>query len=158
DGLGIAPHWSDQCRTVCLLLLVTSPSLSPSLRRAQDDTLRHLAEGYITPQRNQQLACQRDDHCLADIASGALGPFAEPLCQGAVLLEHKPTPRQLDEAAPDPGIAAPGQAFFPSLVPALVGRTGDACIAGNGAAIAEIAQSISWTSISAVSIPISITL
>src|SRR5262249_3625259 len=65
---------AEPCVCCCWLL----PSLSPSLRRAQDDALRHLAEGYITPQRNQQLACQRDDHCLADIASGALGPFAEP--------------------------------------------------------------------------------
>jgi len=28
DGLGIAPHWSDQCRTVCLLLLVTPQFVS----------------------------------------------------------------------------------------------------------------------------------
>src|SRR6266853_3617096 len=71
--------------------------------RAQDDALRNLAGGDEPPQRNEQLASQRDDHCLSGSAARIGGPRPVPLRQRAVLLEHQKAPRQLQHAAAHAG-------------------------------------------------------
>src|SRR6266566_186581 len=50
---------------------------------------------HESPQGDQKLARQGHDHGLAS-AAGVLGAGSEPLRQGAVLLEHEKSPRQLD--------------------------------------------------------------
>ena len=63
-----------------------------SLRRAQNDAVRHYALSHEPPQSDQKLARQGHDHDLASPA-GVLGAGSKPLCQGAVLLEHEKSPR-----------------------------------------------------------------
>ena len=65
---------------------------SISLRRAQNDAVRHYALSHEPPQSDQKLARQGHDHDLASPA-GVLGAGSKPLCQGAVLLEHEKSPR-----------------------------------------------------------------
>src|ERR1700726_2409188 len=90
--------------------------------RTQDDALQCLASRDKAPERDQQLACQSDDHRLAGArtAIGSAGPV--PLCQCALLLKQQKAPGELDHAAADPGIAGSGEALFPSLRAALVRR------------------------------------
>src|SRR4030081_864124 len=61
-------------------------------------------------------------------AAGALGAGSKPLRQGAVLLEHEKSPRQLDHAASNPSVAGTGQPFLPAFSAALVGRAREAGI------------------------------
>ena len=44
-------------------------------------------------------------------ATGALGAGTKPLRQGALLLEHEKSPRQLDHASPNSSVAGTGQPF-----------------------------------------------
>src|SRR5438445_8486140 len=94
----------------------------PLAHRTQDDALQSLASRDKAPERDQQLACQRDDHRLAraQTAIGSAGPV--PQCQGALLLKQQEAPSELDHAAADPGIAGSGEPLFPPLRAALVGR------------------------------------
>src|SRR6516162_1477586 len=92
-----------------------------SLRGAQNDAVRHDTLPHEPPQGDQKLTRQGHDHSLAT-AAGVLGASSEPLRQGAVLLEHEKSPRQLDHAPPNPGIAGPRQPLLAALLPALVGR------------------------------------
>jgi hypothetical protein len=111
----------------------TGPKLSGafsnlrSLRRAQNDAVRHHALPHEPPQGDQMLARQGHDHGLAS-AAGVLGAGSKPLRQGAVLLEHEKSPRQLDHAPPNSSIARTGQSFLAALLPALVGRASEAGI------------------------------
>src|SRR5438445_1662112 len=70
-----------------------------SLCGTQNDAVRHHAVPHESPQGDQKLARQGHDHGLAS-AAGVLGAGSEPLRQGAVLLEHEKSPRQLDHAPP----------------------------------------------------------
>ena len=69
----------------------TGPKLSGafsdlrSLRRAQNDAVRHHALPHQPPQGDQKLARQGHDHGLSSTAS-VLGAGSKPLRQGAVLL------------------------------------------------------------------------
>src|SRR6202045_4583922 len=94
----------------------------PLACRAQDDALQGLASRDKAPERDEQLACQRDNHRLARAGSavGSAGPV--PLCQCAVLLKPQKAPGELDHAAADPGIAGSGEALFPPPRTALVRR------------------------------------
>jgi len=58
----------------------------------------------------------------------ALGAGPKPLRQGAVLLEHEKSPRQLDHASSNPSVAGTGQPFLPASSAALVGRAREASI------------------------------
>mgnify|MGYP003694605109 CR=1 FL=1 len=59
--------------------------------------VRHHALPHQPPQGDQKLARQGHDHGLAS-ATGGLGAGSKPLRQGALLLEHEKSPRQLDHA------------------------------------------------------------
>src|SRR5215469_1484033 len=58
-----------------------------SCRRPQLDAWWDLADGCQAPQRDQQLAGQRQDHGLAGGHTAIGGARLEPLDQGALLLE-----------------------------------------------------------------------
>ena len=54
-------------------------------------------------------------------ATGGLGAGSKPLRQGALLLEHEKSPRQLDHASPNSSVAGTGQPFLSAFPSALVG-------------------------------------
>src|SRR6266436_182833 len=110
-----------------------------SLCGTQNDAVRHHAVPHESPQGDQKLARQGHDHGLAS-AAGVLGAGSEPLRQGAVLLEHEKSPRQLDHAPPNPRIPGSRQAFLAALLPALVGRASEARITRYGASIAQVSR------------------
>jgi hypothetical protein len=58
-----------------------------SHRRSQLDTLRYLSGRDQAPQRYQQLARQRHNHCRPACAARPLGTGAIPACQRTVFLE-----------------------------------------------------------------------
>src|SRR3954453_11553080 len=99
----------------------------PSTCRTQDDALQCLASGDKPPERNDQFACQRNDHGLAcaNTAIGGAGPV--PPCQRTLLLKSQKAPGELDHAAADPGVAGSGEPLFAPFRAALVRR---ACQAG----------------------------
>src|SRR5262245_11151584 len=102
----------------------------------QDDTLGHDAIADEVPQGDEQLARQGDDHLLA---RAVLRASFKPPGQGAVLLVVEETPRQLDHAPAHPGIAGSGQPLLAAFTPALMGRAGEAAIAGDGGPVAHVA-------------------
>src|SRR5262249_50931789 len=87
------------------------------------------------PQRNDQFACQRDDHGLARATTAVGGAGAIPQCQRALLLKHQKAPGELDHAAADPGIAGAGEPLFAPLRAALVRRACQAGVARHGSAV-----------------------
>src|SRR5215472_14636217 len=99
----------------------------PSVGWTQDDTLGHDAIADEVPQRDELLA------------RAVLRASFKPLGQGAVLLVVEETPRQLDHAPAHPGIAGSGQPLLAAFAPALMGRAGEATIAGHGAPVAHVA-------------------
>src|SRR5947207_6896820 len=92
----------------------------PSARRTQDDALQCLASGDETPERNDQFACQRDDHGLARANTAIGGAGAIPQCESALLLKHQKAPGELDHAAANPGVAGSGEPLFAALRAALI--------------------------------------
>src|SRR5205807_7046203 len=87
----------------------------PSARRTQDDALQCLASGDKAPERNDEFACQRDDHCLARANTAIGGAGAIPQCQRALLLKQQKAPGELNHAAADPGVAGSGEPLFAPL-------------------------------------------
>src|SRR3954470_10028167 len=94
----------------------------PSTCRTQDDALQCLASGDKPPKRNDQFACQCDDHCLARATTAISGAGAIPHCERALLLKHQKAPGELDHAAAAPGVAGSGEALFAPLRAALIRR------------------------------------
>src|ERR1019366_2816365 len=82
---------------------------------------------------------QGHDHGLAS-AAGALGASSKPLRQGAVLLEHEKSPRQLDHASSNPSAARTGQPFLSASSAAFVGRARDAGITRYGPWVAHASR------------------
>src|SRR4029077_14275942 len=105
----------------------------------QNDTFWHNALPHQAPKGDQKLARQGHDHGLAS-AAGALGAGSKPLRQGAVLLEHEKSPRQLDHASSNPSVAGTGQPFLPASSAALVGRAREASITRYGPAVAHASR------------------
>ena len=97
--------------------------------RTQDDALQCLASRDKPPERDQQLACQRDDHRLARAYTAIGSAGLVPLRQCALFLKPQEPPGELDHAAADPGVAGSGKALFPSLGAALVRRARQAGVA-----------------------------
>jgi hypothetical protein len=69
------------------------------------------------PERDDQFACQRDDHCLACATTAVGGAGAMPQCQPALLLKHQKAPGELDHGA---GVAGSGEPLFATARPALI--------------------------------------
>src|ERR1700726_1896561 len=88
--------------------------------RTQDDALQCLARRDKAPERDEQLACQRDDHRLARANTAISSSGAVPQCQCALLLKPQKAPGELDHTAADPGVACFGEPLFPPLRAALV--------------------------------------
>src|SRR5205807_7818763 len=74
-------------------------SALPSLCRTEGDTLGHHAIADEVPERDQKFAGQGHDHLLAR-TRGVLGAGPKPQRQGAILLELKESPCELDHAPP----------------------------------------------------------
>ena len=103
---------------------------APSRRRTQDDTVRRLAGGHQTPQRDEQLARQRHDHGLARAAASVRRPHPVPGRQTAGLLEPEETPGELDHAAAHARVARLGEPLLPPPGAALLRRARQAGVAG----------------------------
>src|SRR5712675_453370 len=69
--------------------------------------LQCLARRDQAPERDEQLACQRDDHRLARANTAISSSGAVPQCQCALLLKPQKAPGELDHTAADPGVACP---------------------------------------------------
>src|SRR6266704_5664545 len=110
-----------------------------SLCRTQNDAVRYNTLMHESPQGDQKLARQGHDHGLTS-AAGILGAGSKPLRQGAVLLEHEKSPRQLDHASSNPSVARTGQSFLAALLPALVGRASEAGIPRYGPSVAHVSR------------------
>src|SRR6516165_865017 len=107
----------------------------PSHRWTQDDTLQWLTSGDKAPERDDQFACQRDDHGLARANTAIGGAGAIPQGQCALLLKPQKAPGELDHAAAGPGVAGSGETLFAPLRAALVRRARQAGVAGHGSAV-----------------------
>src|SRR5260370_30743444 len=72
--------------------------------RTQDDALQCLASRDKPPDRDQQLACQRDDHRLARAYTAIGSPGLVPLRHCALFLKPHEPPNEFDPApaAPPP--------------------------------------------------------
>src|SRR3984893_9481443 len=94
--------------------------------RPHDDALQCLARCDKAPERDEQLACQGDDHrpARASTAIGSAGLV--PPCQCAALLKEQKAPGELDDAAAAPSVACFGEPLFPPLRAALVRCAGQA--------------------------------
>ena len=73
-------------------------SQRPSACRTQDDALQCLAGRDKPPERDQQLACQRDNHRLARAGSAVGSTGLVPPGQCALLLKPQKAPGELDQA------------------------------------------------------------
>src|SRR6516165_2451306 len=85
--------------------------------RTQRDTGRYLASRDQPPQSNEQLASQRHDHGLAGRTAGVCGARAEPLRQGAILLEADKAPGEFNHAAAHPRVAGSAPDLSPAAGP-----------------------------------------
>src|SRR5215212_6276272 len=108
--------------------------------RAQGDALRGLAGGHQTPQRDQELSREGDDHGFARAAAGVRRARPVPLRQRALLLEQEKAPRELEHAAAHTSVAHLGQAPIPPFGAALVWRAGQASVARHGPPVAQVAR------------------
>jgi hypothetical protein len=88
-----------------LCLSDTVSTTRNSRGRTQRETGGYLAGRDQPPQSNEQLASQRHDHGLAGRTAGVCGARAEPLRQGAILLEANKAPSEFDHAAAHPRVA-----------------------------------------------------
>src|SRR5262245_1055390 len=111
----------------------------PSVRRTEDDTLGHDAVAHEVPQGDEKLARQGHNHLLAR-GAGVLGANFKPFRQGALLLESKKAPRQLDHPPPHPTIAGSGEPLLPASAATFVGRARQPSVARHGAPIAQVAR------------------
>ena len=111
-----------------------------SRRRTQDDTVRRLAGGHQTPQRDEQLARQRHDHGLARAAASVRRPRPVPDRQTAGLLEPEKTPGELDHAAAHARVARLGEPLLPPPGAALLRRARQAGVAGYRPSVAQVAR------------------
>src|SRR3984893_4358703 len=107
----------------------------PSACRTQDDALQWFASGDKAPERNDQFACQRDDHGLARANTAIGGAGAIPQGERALLLKHKKARGELDHAAADPGVAGSGEPLFAPLRAALIRRSCQAGVARHSSAV-----------------------
>src|SRR5258708_22736251 len=115
-------------RRISLLSMVL-----PGVRRApsvrgEAHAGRHLAGFDVAPQRHQQFPRERYHGDLAHPAFDGADPLDEPEAQRAVRLMAQPSPRELDQQAADPRIAAladPLLAFPPTAVERCPGQTGE---------------------------------
>src|SRR5256714_9008348 len=89
-------------------------------RWTQDYALQWFASSDKAPERNDQFACQRDDHGLARATTAVGGAGAIPRCERALLLKHQKAPGELDHGATDPGIAGSGEPLFATARAALL--------------------------------------
>src|SRR5215468_6563972 len=103
--------------------------------RTQRETGWYLAGGDQPPQSNEQLASQRHDHGLAGRTAGICGARAEPLRQGAILLEADKAPGEFNHAAAYPRVAGSRQTFLPPSGPAFVRCPGKTGIASHGSSV-----------------------
>src|SRR5438270_10915185 len=77
--------------------------VSASGRWTYDDALQWFASGDKAPERNDQFACQRDDHGLARDTTAVGGAGAIPQFQRALLLKYQKESGELDNGSSVPG-------------------------------------------------------
>jgi len=97
--------WAENCRVAFSDLR--------SLRRAQNDAVRHHAPPATSRHRAiRSLRAKATIMVLRVPRGGSRWRARKPLRQGALLLEHEKSPRQLDHASPNSSVAGTGQPLF----------------------------------------------
>src|SRR4029453_14883464 len=91
----------------------------------------------ITPERDEQLACQGHNGDPPRASSQGADAFAEPFCQLASGLIAKPEPCELDHGRPCTRVPSPANAPIAVHTAALVGHRGDADVACDLTTIVE---------------------
>jgi hypothetical protein len=100
------------------------------------NTYRNHSSFDITPERDEQLACQghdRDPSCPPRQSPDAL---AEPVCQSTARLVAKPEPGKLDHGRSCAGVAGAADAPIP-VYSSTLGGGGDADVAGDLTPVVE---------------------
>src|SRR6266446_3169731 len=93
---------------------------------AQPGAGRHEAGLEIAPQRDGELAGERDDGDLGDASLAVADALLEPAGERAVRLEAQPEPGELDQDGAGARIAGLADALLATRLAAVVGRSGDA--------------------------------
>ena len=109
-------------------------------RRTQDNAVQHFACCNETPECNEQLARQRNDHCLARATAPVGRSGLKPLGEGVAFLEPKKTPRQSDHAGADASATGAGKTLLAPAFAALIWGAGKAGIASDCLTIAELTR------------------
>src|SRR5215470_20284318 len=104
----------------------------------EDGTLRHHASFKITPERHQQLACQRHNGGTADAAFRATDTRPEPDAQIAVGLIAQPQPGEFDPGGSSLVVASFADPLVMRHVSALERARREADITRQLAAIVEV--------------------
>src|SRR5215831_9579648 len=91
----------------------------------------------VTPERDEQLACQGRNGDPWRAPSQSTDALAEPFCQLAAGLVAKPEPCELDHGRPCTRVPSPANAPIAVHTTALVGHRRDADVAGDLSAVAE---------------------
>src|SRR3954463_13290700 len=134
--LGSLPRWRERAAKRKLLV----DARRSSGHWAQGDPLRGLAGGHQTPQRDQQLSREGDDHGFARAAAGVCRAGPIPLRQRALLLEQEKAPRELEHAAAHTSVAHLGQAPLPPFGAALVRCAGQASVPRHRPPVPQVAR------------------
>ena len=101
--------------------------------------LRQLTAFQVMPERDQQLARQRDDADFMESRAAGAEALLVPLAEGAVGLKAQPAPGDLDRHGPHQGVAGLADTLFMILAAALKGRGRQPGQRADLAAVMEVA-------------------
>src|SRR3954463_15421923 len=102
--------------------------------------LRHGTILEVSPERDQQLSRQGDDHDLAQAAPRAAQAIVEPARERATGLVAQPHPGELNERRAQPPVAVLADPLLAVRAAAAVGRPGQPGVGAKRAGVAEAAH------------------
>jgi len=108
-----------------------------TLRDFQDRARRYESRRRVSPQRNQQATCHRDDPNPSGALPTIRKPGAVPQCQRAERFPAHPIPRQLNTDRLQPRIARTTNSLVAGELAAFIARRRESQQATNLAAVAE---------------------
>ena len=126
----------------------------PLDRRLHSSALGHDTVGYVPPERDQELACERHDHNLAKAPSCLADAFAKPDYLRRTWLVALPEPSQLHHHRSEPSIAGFPYALWRSSPPLLYGVAVSPAYAPSALPLANRRTKASRTSTVALCTPI----
>src|SRR3954465_4573280 len=117
------------------------PTLSLTASSASDQLqlhpLRHGTTLDVSPERDQELSCQCDDHDLAQAATRAAQAIVEPARERAAGLVAQPHPGEFNERRAEPPVAVLADPLLALRAAAAVGRPGQPRVGAERAGVAE---------------------